>query len=64
MEDKWIKLKCSVCHEVNAQYYEDCEGIFDKNLDNPLCAKHHERLFESLERKCGMCGSKIRGCSC
>lgn len=55
---------CSVCGVSNAKCYDDLEGIFDRNKDNPLCEKHHESLFNSLEKKCTLCGTKVRYCCC
>lgn len=56
---------CSICKkETDCRLYGDCEGLFDSWNNKPLCNNCHINVFNSLERKCRICGSKIRNCCC
>jgi hypothetical protein len=60
-----LSQTCEICKEQKScKYYEDCEGIFDTYKKTPLCVDCHEKIYNSLERKCGICNGKIRSCCC
>ena len=64
MDSETKKMKCVVCHEENAQYYDDLDSLFENNKTTPYCKRHYENKLNYLETKCRICISKHRECSC
>ena len=57
-------MKCIVCHQENAQFYDDLNDLFTNNTKVPFCEKHREEKIQFLNKKCRVCGSEYRTCCC
>jgi hypothetical protein len=57
-------MKCVVCHEEQAQFYDDLDDLFVSNKQRPYCKNCHDNKFEYLERPCRVCTEKHRECCC